>query len=85
MRYSIELAPAVSKAMRKLSRTDHARVLTRIKSLADNPRPEGVVKLSGSEDTWRVRVGSLRIVYTIRDDRLIVRVVQVAHRREVYR
>jgi mRNA interferase RelE/StbE len=53
--------------------------------LADNPRPPGCVKLAGQENLFRVRVGHYRIVYQIVDDRLIVVVILVAHRRDVYR
>jgi mRNA interferase RelE/StbE len=56
----------------------------RIRSLADDPRPPGCQKLSGSEK-YRVRQGSYRIVYTIKDDRLIILVIRIAHRRAVYR
>jgi mRNA interferase RelE/StbE len=50
-----------------------------------NPRPPGCVKLSGTENLWRFRMGVYRIIYTIQDDRLLVTVVRVGHRRDVYR
>jgi len=53
--------------------------------LRDDPRPPGCVKLTGADDLWRIRVGQYRVVYTIRDDELLVLVVRVAHRRDVYR
>ena len=56
-----------------------------ILALAENPRPSGCVKLSGLENLWRVRVGDYRILYSIEDQQLIVLIVSVAHRREVYR
>ena len=52
--------------------------------LADNPRPPGSIKLKG-EDSYRIRVGDYRIIYTIQDDRLIVLVIEVGHRRDIYR
>ncbi len=53
--------------------------------LAVNPRPKGVKKLSGLDDLYRIRVGDYRIVYQIHDDRLIVLVVRIGHRKDVYR
>ena len=54
-------------------------------ALAANPRPKGVKKLSGPDDLYRIRVGDYRIVYQIHDDRLIVLVVRIGHRKDVYR
>jgi mRNA interferase RelE/StbE len=53
--------------------------------LAQNPRPPGCIKLSGPSSLWRIRVGDYRVVYQIQDQQLIVLVVTVAHRRDVYR
>ena len=61
------------------------RVDTRILALAENPRPPGVEKLVGPESFYRVRVGDYRIIYQIEDDRFIVLVIRIRHRREVYR
>mgnify|MGYP001580816136 FL=1 len=54
-------------------------------ALAATPRPKGVKKLTGTDDLYRIRVGDYRIVYQIHDDRLIVLVVRIGHRRDVYR
>jgi mRNA interferase RelE/StbE len=61
-----------------------ARLITAIESLATDPRPNGVRKLTGTQDMYRVRVADYRIVYRIEDDRLVIEVVRVAHRKEVY-
>jgi mRNA interferase RelE/StbE len=53
--------------------------------LADDPRPQGSEKITGSDDLYRIRSGDYRAIYTIQDDRLVVLVVRVAHRRDVYR
>ena len=66
------------------SKKDRRRLVAKIRSLADDPRPRGCQKLSGAEK-YRVRQGPYRIVYSIEDDRLVVIVVRVAHRREAYR
>ena len=84
MTYRIEVKPAARKMLRDLPRLALERVDVAILALAENPRPVGCVKLSNSE-AWRVRVGNYRIVYEIIDRLLVVTVIEVGHRREVYR
>lgn len=82
--YELSILPS---ALRSLSRLDHPirkRVATKINALAENPRPQGAMKLVGSEH-WRIRIGDYRVVYDIEDAQLIVLVVEVGHRREIYR
>jgi len=83
-RYRIEIKKSAVKEIRKLPQRDLKRILPLIAGLADDPRPDGSVKLSG-EEKYRIRCGVYRILYSIEDMRLIVCVVKVAHRREVYR
>ena len=83
--YKIEIAPAAERALKKLSADIQRRIIKGILKLEIDPRPSGVKKLAGEDDLYRVRVGDYRIVYEIRDGELIVLVVRVAHRREVYR
>ncbi|NGZ26295.1 MAG: type II toxin-antitoxin system RelE/ParE family toxin [Magnetococcales bacterium] len=67
---------------------DHAirkRILSAAHSLATNPRPPGSIKLEGHSNLWRIRAGDFRILYVIEDERLIILLVKVGHRREVYR
>lgn len=72
--------------MSKLPQAIRSRVIARAEALADNPRPHGVKRLTNAEQgTYRVREGDYRIVYDIEDDVLLVLVVRVGHRREVYR
>jgi mRNA interferase RelE/StbE len=66
------------------NRKDRRRIIERIRSLADEPRPPGCQKLSG-QDRYRVRQGVYRIVYSIEDENLVVQVVKVGHRKDVYR
>lgn len=61
------------------------RVVGRIQSLAENPRPHGCEKLSGKHSRYRIRQGPFRILYEIKDDELVVYVVKVADRRDVYK
>ncbi len=83
--YRIELKPSAERDLAGLERRDLLRVARKIDGLADDPRPAGAEKLSGEDDLWRIRAGDFRIIYTIRDDVLLVLVVRVGHRREVYR
>lgn len=82
-RYRISLAPKAARQFAKLPRTDQQRIGTRISALAENPRPRGVVKLSGVEGVYRVRVGDYRVIYRIEDDELLV--LKIGHRRDVYK
>jgi mRNA interferase RelE/StbE len=67
------------------SKRDRQRLVDRIHGLADDPRPPGSVKLAGREDRIRIRQGDFRIVYSIDDEKRVVTVVRIAHRRDAYR
>ena len=83
--YTIDIAPAAERALKKLSADIRKRIFKAFFKLEVEPRPSGVKKLSGEDDFYRIRVGDYRIVYQIRDNELVILVVRVAHRREVYR
>jgi mRNA interferase RelE/StbE len=83
--YRIEVAPAALRQLRKLDSQARRRVQAAIELLASEPRPPGATKLSGGEGEWRVRTGDYRIIYEIHDQALLVLVIAVGHRREVYR
>ncbi|WP_372726681.1 type II toxin-antitoxin system RelE/ParE family toxin [Nostoc sp. TCL26-01] len=70
---------------RKLSQELQDRIQTKIDDLAIEPRPNGVKKLKGEENSYRIRVGDYRVIYDIFDDVLLVSVVSVGHRSEVYK
>lgn len=82
--YELVFKKSVAKDLREFPKADVRRILQRIRSLADEPRPPGCEKLSGQE-RYRLRQGVYRIVYEIDDRVLIVLVVKVAHREDVYR
>ena len=85
-RYTIEIKPSVMRALRRLPAPVRVKLVAVIDGLANDPRPPGCKKLGGQPDRYRVRAaGTYRIVYEIRDDRLIVVVIRIGHRREVYR
>jgi mRNA interferase RelE/StbE len=82
--YRLVFKRSVARDLRTIPKADLACILKRIEALADDPRPPGSEKLSG-QDRYRVRQGLYRIIYEIDGDRLVVTVVKVGHRREVYR
>jgi mRNA interferase RelE/StbE len=83
-RFELRFKPSVAKDLRGLPRPQVRRILARIDALRDEPRPAGCEKLTAQE-LYRVRQGVYRIVYAIDDSRVIVEVVKVGHRRDVYR
>jgi mRNA interferase RelE/StbE len=83
-RYELRFRPSVAGDLRGIPRVDVERILARIDSLRDQPRPPGSEKLSAQE-RYRLRQGNYRILYTVADAELIVEVVKVGHRRDVYR
>ncbi|GAC1386040.1 MAG: type II toxin-antitoxin system RelE/ParE family toxin [Acidimicrobiales bacterium] len=83
-RYRVEVRPAAVRALRKVDRTVRPRIEGAIALLAEDPRPPASTPLRG-RDAHRVRVGDYRIIYTIHDDVLMVIVVTLGHRRDVYR
>jgi mRNA interferase RelE/StbE len=84
-RYSVEIARRAIKSIAKLPRQEQQRIRAAIDLLADEPRPPGCVALSGEDSAYRVRVGDYRVVYEVFDKRLVIQVVRVGHRRDVYR
>jgi mRNA interferase RelE/StbE len=84
MTYRIELRPAAIRALRKIDPQHRGRIQGAIALLAQDPRPPGARALQ-RRSGLRVRVGDYRIIYTVEDDVLLVVVVTVGHRREVYR
>lgn len=85
MTYRVEVAPAAVRQLRTLDAVARRRIRAAIELLAEQPRPSGAKKLVGGKGEWRVRTGDYRIVYEIHDDVLLVLVVTVGHRRDIYR
>ena len=85
MRYSVEFKPSAARQLSKLSRSEQVRIGHRIEALSADPRPHGVEKIKGEDFLFRIRVGDYRVVYAVFDDRLLILIVKVGHRREVYR
>lgn len=84
-KHTIVFAPAALRQLRKLPEQDRKRIVREIESLDDDPRPPGAKKLQGADLLWRIRVGDYRVVYEIQDAKLMVLVLRIAHRKDVYR
>jgi mRNA interferase RelE/StbE len=83
--YRVVLTPAAERQFAKLSHQAREMIAAVLAALAGNPRPPGCVKLAGAEDLWRIRVRQYRVIYQILDDELIVVVVKIGDRKDVYR
>ena len=84
-RYDIEISRTAEKQLRKLPQVDQQRVARRISSLASDPFPGGTRKLAGYDDVFRVRVGPYRIIYSVGAATLIIIILKIGHRSDVYR
>ncbi len=85
MAFSIEFTPSALRKFRKLAKEIQRRISNAIDALAENPFPPGVKKLIAEQNVYRVRVGDYRILYQVEVARLVVLVLKVGHRREIYR
>ena len=85
MAYRVELKRSAQDALAKIPQTHRRRIARRIDRLAENPRQRGVEKLAGVDSLYRIRVGDYRIVYQIQDDVLLVLVVRIGGRGDIYR
>ena len=85
MKYTVRMEARALKTLDRLPADLYGRMMRRLAALQETPRPVGVEKLAGPENLYRVRVSDWRIVYAIRDRELVVIVIRIGHRREVYR
>ena len=84
MTYAVAILRSAQKQLAKIDRQSRVRIISAIRGLANDPRPPGSKKLSG-RPAWRIRIGAYRVIYEVLDEQLLVLVVAVGHRREVYR
>ncbi len=82
--YNVRIKPSAVKELEAVPAKDRRRIATKIQALATNPRPVGCEKLAG-HDKYRVRQGNYRVLYTIEDDSLVVTVIAIGNRRDIYR
>ncbi|MBC1237912.1 type II toxin-antitoxin system RelE/ParE family toxin [Nostoc sp. 2RC] len=85
MSYKVEILRGALKQLKKIPSELQERIQIKIDDLATEPRPNGVKKLKGKENAYRIRVGDYRIIYDIFDDLLVVNVVEVGHRKNIYK
>ncbi|MGB7157242.1 MAG: type II toxin-antitoxin system RelE/ParE family toxin [Tepidisphaeraceae bacterium] len=83
--YQVTVGESIRRSLRKLSVKLRERLLRAVYELEAGPRPPGCTKLTGQHDLYRIRVGDYRIVYRVNDERQLIEIVIIAHRREVYR
>lgn len=84
MSYAVTLSPAAARQLRKSDPQTRRRLQAVIELLADEPRPPAATRLVGGTGAWRVRTGDYRVIYEIHDGELLVLVLRMAHRREIY-
>lgn len=85
MRYQVKVVASAKKSLKNIESQYVNKILQRIDLLHTDPRHHGSIKLSGRENTYRTRVGKYRIVYEVYDEKVLVLVVNVDHRKDVYR
>jgi len=84
--YSLSIKPSAAKELQSISdKATLTRLIEKVKSLANQPRPSGSEKLAGRPNLYRVRQGNYRVIYSVDDEARVVDVVKVGHRRDVYR
>lgn len=85
MTFRIEFTKSAAKALKAIPKTDQKRIAKKIDSLAKSPPEPGKTKMKGNNPFHRVRVGGYRIIYEIRDEILLILILKIGHRKEVYR
>lgn len=83
--YQIEWRKSTKRDLKKIPPEEVTKIISSVEALKSNPRPVGSVKLSGSQYAYRIRIGNYRVIYEIYDHKVIIEVVKVGHRRDIYR
>jgi mRNA interferase RelE/StbE len=83
--YEVYLEKAAENDLKRLPTITFQRIIPQVRALAENPRPSGCRKLTGSKSDWRIRIGDYRVLYEIDEKTKSVRIMRVRHRREAYR
>lgn len=84
-RYSLEISRTAEKQLRKLPRDDQRRVASALLALGEDPYPQGCRKLVGHDDVFRIRAGVYRVIYSVSGKKLVVIILKIGHRKDVYR
>lgn len=86
MKFEIEISESAEKSLAKIPKNDRVKILEKIDALEQDPMPLGSIKLKGyKEALYRIRSGDYRVVYSIKQDVLVILIIEIGHRREVYR
>ena len=83
--YEILLERRAERDIKKLSIEIFQRIIPRIKALAENPKPPGSRKITGSKSDWRIRIGEYRVIYEVDEKSRVVKVMSIRHRKDIYR
>ena len=83
--YFVVFTRSAIKELESLPSHEIGKIIRKIEALSINPRPSGVKKIAGKLDLWRIRSGNYRIIYSIRDEKLVVEIIRIRHRKEVYK
>jgi mRNA interferase RelE/StbE len=83
--YEIEISRTAEKQLKNLSERDQLRVVRAMLALTEEPYPRGTRKLSGYDDVFRIRVGHFRVLYSVAENRLVILILKIGHRKDVYR
>ncbi len=83
--YKIQVSGTAEKVLKKIPKKDIVKVVQAIQQLAINPFPEGCRKLKGEEDIYRVRQGNYRIIYEIEGKKLVILILKIGHRKDIYK
>jgi mRNA interferase RelE/StbE len=85
MSYSVVLSKSAEKSLKKIPKADYLRIREHINKLEDDPFPPGYKKLEDSDDYYRIRVGIYRIIYSVLTEVLIIKILAIGHRKDIYR
>jgi len=83
-RHELEITRTAEKKLQSLPLSDQQRVAAAMRKLATDPRPRGCRKLTGYDDIFRIRVGRYRIIYSVEDSKLIILILKIGHRQDIY-
>jgi mRNA interferase RelE/StbE len=84
MSWNLQIERKAQKALKKIPNPYKANLIQAIDQLSDNPRPDGCKKLKGTDNLWRIRINDYRIVYQIKDKQLLILVILIGHRKDIY-
>lgn len=83
--FSIKWKSSAKKELKKIDKTEISKILSEIEKLSQEPYPTNHKKLLGTEHIYRIRVGNYRVIYSVVNDELVIEVIRVQHRKEVYK